>query len=147
MSTKTCTTCGQTLKDPRSLADHRRLMAIIDEAYHQWPEASPFKPDSAEHLRSWLICKAGPEWRTVATFDVSSFDDEQRALLIDAVLGKNTHGGITHDILYKVEPVSMSFKSMGQKEFGDLRTAIEEVIYHEIGVPAEQLLLERGRRA
>lgn len=132
----------------RSLQDHRRLMGIIAAAYDQWPERRGlFQPLSSEHLRSWLICKAGPGWRKVSTFDITGFSDEQRAVMSSAVMGAHTHCGITGDVLYKIEPKSMKFANMNQAEFGKLRDAICEVIAAEIGVPAEQLLKEREKAA
>jgi len=34
------------------------FFASIREAYHNWPEAHHFQPESAEHLRQWLLCHA-----------------------------------------------------------------------------------------
>lgn len=123
-------------------------MGIISAAYDQWPERDGlFQPMSFEHLRSWLICKAGHEFRKVGTFDISGFSEEQRSTLRAAVMGEHTHCGEHGDILYKIEPKSMKFEKMKQREFGLLRDAICEVIEAEIGVPADKLLKEHERAA
>lgn len=144
---KTCPHCGSS-HGTRSSPDHRRLMGIIAAAYDQWPERKGlFQPMSAEHLRAWLICKAGPDFRTVATFDMTGFTPEQRALTAKAVAGERAIVGQQDQWLYKIEPKSMKFEKMKQAEFSRLRDAICEVIEAEIGVPAERLLKERERAA
>ncbi len=137
---KTCATCPHEKKN-RSIKDHRRLMGIIAAAYDQWPErAGLFQPMSFEHLRSWLICKAGPEFRKVGTFDVTGFTEAQRNTLRAAIMDERTHCGEHENYIYKIEPKSMQFEKMKQGEFGRLRDAICEVIGAEIGVPADKLL-------
>lgn len=44
--TQVCKSCGQPLKG-RSHPDHRRLFALIQAAYDQWPETAPFQPVNA----------------------------------------------------------------------------------------------------
>lgn len=144
--TEICPTCPHEKKH-RSLQDHRRLMGIISAAFDQWPEQHQFSPNDAEHLRAWLICKAGPEFRTVTTFEVSDADAKLKEQISEIVRGRNTFPGWHGSVLYKVEPKSMSFRKMGQKEFGRLREAIEDVIFAEVGVPASQLLKEAEHAA
>jgi hypothetical protein len=37
---------------------HDALFAFIGDAYKSWPHTHPFRPDSAEHLRAWLLVEA-----------------------------------------------------------------------------------------
>jgi hypothetical protein len=41
-------------------------------------------------------------------------------------------------------PRSINFATLGQKEFGPLRQAVEEILEVEIGVTAEELLNLKG---
>lgn len=148
---KTCPHCGQSEK--RSSPDHRRLFKLIAVAFHHWPESfEEFSPDSAEHLRAWLICKAGPEFRNVTTFELPHADDpvvvarmmEFAEDLLESSNGFGRWKGLT---LHKFTPKSMSFEKMGRKEFNALREAITEVIEGVIGMDAETLLKEHERAA
>jgi hypothetical protein len=38
---------------------HDALFAYIGDAFENWPHSHPFRPDSAEHLRAWLLVEAG----------------------------------------------------------------------------------------
>lgn len=144
--TAVCKTCGQPLKG-RSNPDHRRLFALIQAAYDQWPETAHFQPVNAEHLRSWLICSAGPDWRNVVTHDVSDLDSEARMLLLKVIKDEHTHAGVKGDLIYKVTPKSMRFDKMSQGEFGALREAIEEVIEQHLGVTCDELLQHKENAA
>jgi hypothetical protein len=141
-----CDKCGQPL-NKRSNPDHKRLFALIKAAYDQWPESSCFKPVNAEHLRAWLVCKAGPGFRRVSTFDLGGLDSETRMLVLDVMKDEHTFGGCQGDILYKVQPLSMRFDKMPQKQFAILRQEIEDVIKVEIGVEADDLLKQHEAAA
>lgn len=61
-----CPVCGYHDKGkgkPRSIDQHRRFYGLVKKAFGQWPEKSDFQPEDEEHLRQWLICAAGPQWR------------------------------------------------------------------------------------
>jgi hypothetical protein len=38
---------------------HNGLFAYLTDAFENWPAAHPFRPDSAEHLRSWALVEVG----------------------------------------------------------------------------------------
>jgi len=139
MTERVCKTCGQPLKG-RSHPDHRRLFSLISSAFDQWPHNNVFQPVNAEHLRSWLICKAGPDFRRVTTFDLGGLDSETRMLVLSVMKDEHTHGGMQGDILYKVQPISMRFDKMPQKTFSTLRQEIEDVLKTELGVEPDELL-------
>jgi hypothetical protein len=145
MSTR-CPQCGF---DPghnhkRSNPDHARTFALVTAAYRNWPEQHQFQPQNAEHLRAWLICKAGPDWRNAqCTFLPDGSRDELFAIIRD-VLKDNLK---KFPILYRdgiavISPKSMSFTAMSQAEFGRLRDAITDVIEAEIGCTVADLMQE-----
>lgn len=148
MKGKSCPHCGGLLTKPRSEPDHRRFFAIIHAAFNQWPETHEFQPDNAEHLRAWLLCKAG--YRE-STFIPVEGDDPAVSRL--AVLG--VEGALKAARSYAfVRPVgdglaiftarSIAWDTLSQKDFGPIREAVEEIISAEIGVDADALLREKA---
>ena len=145
VASDTCPTCGAKTTKPRSEADHRRFFALIRAAFDQWPEGHDFQPDSAEHLRAWLLCKAG--YRNCTTIPIE--DDAPPAvgklaiLAIEAAIkAARTHAFPRlhgHGIAV-FSAKSIAWNTLSQKDFGPLRQAVEDVISAEIGVDAETLL-------
>lgn len=136
-----CPECGCDLapKKRRSVPDHRRLFALVRQAFDNWPEDHDFQPESAEHLRAWLVCKAG--WREATAYDLGDRADAAVVALalqagIKAAKGVGfvkVHGRS----VAVITPKSIDFRSMGQAEFGLLRDAITEIIKAEIGIDHE----------
>jgi hypothetical protein len=145
MSTR-CPSCGFEMgnSNRRSNPDHARLFALVHKAFHQWPEGHKFAPQNAEHLRAWLVCKAGPEWRNARA---TVLDGGEKSLIAEALrhaLGDDQKrfvvefpGGVA-----VISPKSMSFTAMSQAEFGKLRDAITDVIEAEIGCTVADLMQE-----
>jgi len=142
---KECPHCGGNLRRPRSSPDHRRLFGLIAAAHAQWPETHEFQPDSPEHLRAWLTCRAG--YRDVTTVQLGDAADETaRDLLVRgveaalaaarAVAFVRVHG--TGIAVFTAK--SIAWSKLGQDEFHSVRGRIEEIIEAELGVTAEQLL-------
>lgn len=136
-----CPECGCEIgaKKRRSVPDHRRLMALIHQAFTSWPEAHEFQPESAEHLRAWLICKAGWREATPIQFGETTSPDLMVLAMTAAIKAAN---GVAFVVPHGtgvavISPKSMSFRSMGQQEFGLLRDAITDIIRAETGIEAE----------
>lgn len=142
-----CPHCGAA---PRSSDDHRRLFALVKAAFEQWPESHEFQPDNPEHLRAWLLCKAG--YRDVTTIPVEYADDQPAMLklvmltaeaAIKAAKGYafiRPHNGA----LAVFSAKSLAWDTLDQKKFGPIRDAVTEIIEGIIGVSADQLLKERA---
>lgn len=137
-----CPECGCDLapKKRRSVPDHRRLMALIHQAFTSWPEAHDFQPESAEHLRAWLICKAGFRHATPIQFGRDVEPDVMVLAMTAAIRAAN---GVAFVVPHGtgvavISPKSMSFRAMGQAEFGLLRDAITDIIKAETGIDAER---------
>jgi len=137
-----CPECGCDLapRKRRSVPDHRRLFALIKQAFDNWPEAHDFQPENAEHLRAWLVCKAG--WRETTSYDLGEkADADVVALALQAGIkaAKGTGFVKVHGRgVAVITPKSMDFRSMGQAEFGLLRDAISDIIKSETGIDAER---------
>ena len=136
-----CPHCGCEIGDRkrRSVPDHRRLFALIKQAFDNWPEAHEFTPESPEHLRAWLTCKAG--WRKSTPIQFGSRTDQSLMVLAMTAAIRAAGGNafvVPHGTgVAVIAPRSMCFKGMGQQEFGLLRDSIEGVIELETGINCE----------
>lgn len=149
--TSKCPNCGFTLTEHasvRSAPDHRRLFGLIRAAYHHWPENHDFQPDNAEHLRGYLLCKAG--YRDVTTIPVEFAEDQPAVLKLVALAAEGAvkaakgHAFIRpHGAgLAVFSAKSIAWDKLDQKAFGKVREAVEEVIKAETGIDPDQLLKE-----
>ncbi len=152
MNEKSCPHCGGVLGKHRSLPDHRRFFALISAAHAQWPHDHDFKPDSVEHLRKWLITAAGH--RDVVEIAVPETEDQPAlarlvALSMQSALeAAGAYAFVRPDpnggrvAVYK--PRSIAWDTITQREFSEIRSAVEDVIEREVGVSAEDLLREKA---
>ncbi|MCB0066586.1 MAG: hypothetical protein KDD77_05520 [Caldilineaceae bacterium] len=146
---KSCPHCGMPLAKARSEADHRRFFAVIAAAFEQWPEGHEFQPDNSEHLRAWLTCKAGYREATYIELPDGSTEGMQRlfALSIEnAIKSADGHGFVVpyRSGVAVIKPKSINWHTLGQREFGAVRAAVEDVIKAETGLDAEQLLRSKA---
>lgn len=165
-----CPHCGSSLFDelvgrlskPRSLPQHRRLFKIIKLAFDAWPEGhDEFQPDSEDHLRAWLICMAGPDFREVHRIPLNAFAPEGTDFTPEitaafAAAAQATMKAVREDgnrfsfhrphakggSIAVYVPLSMKFEKMPHLTFCKLNNAIEDVL-RVVGLEPEQLLLER----
>lgn len=151
MGEKACPHCGGILHKHRSEPDHRRFFGLISAAFANWPERHDFQPSSAEHLRAWLLCKAGH-------YDVTTIplDHDHPAVAKLAVLAAEAavkaagayafirpHG----HALAVFSAKSIAWDKLSQRDFAPIRQAVEDVITAEIGVEADTLLRQHERAA
>jgi len=149
---KSCPHCGGILTKARSLPDHRRFFALIRAAFMHWPADHDFTPDSEEHLRRWLTCKAGyresipillPENADAATLHMFQ-------MAIEATIAACDGEGFV--VPYRsgvaiIKAKSIAWDKLGQKEFAEVRNAVEDVIKAETGFEADKLLSESEKAA
>lgn len=138
-----------TVKRPRSPEHHRLFFAVIARAFESWPEAHEFEPGDAEHLRAWLLCKAG--YRTTTHYSLAEVPEKRREVIVTTVaaaigqvLAGRDHAFVTphKDGLAVHVPRSMSFEKLGQKEFNALSEAVFAIIASVLGVEVEKLKKE-----
>lgn len=131
------------MSKPRSLDQHRRFFAVIKATHDHWPESHPFQPDNAEHLRAWLLVRAGHH--TVKTFHLDG-DGDEFARLIPVVtatmLGKHSWCRARGNELHVCVPQSIAFDKMDHKTFCKVCDDVDEVIRLETGLDPDQLLRE-----
>jgi hypothetical protein len=150
---KECPVCGYHDRGkgkPRSIDQHRRFYGLVRKAFHAWPEKSEFQPESEDHLRQWLICAAGPQWRESATQEVPpQLRNEALAPFVDRFavgIAKRTgkypfprlNTWTWKCTVYTAR--SIKFSEMPHLEFSALSNSVDEVIGAELGVEADALL-------
>ncbi len=137
-----CPDCGCVLGKVRSTQDHRRFFKVIAEAFSNWPHDHDFQPSDAEHLRAYLlvecgyaeistVCEAGPELVSLKLSIAPKASSRKRTFTFVRVIG----GYITI-----LQPHSIDFATLSQRDFGPLREAVEGVIEAALRVSAEELL-------
>lgn len=149
MNDKVCPSCGVILCKTRSLPDHRRFFALIKAAFEQWPESHSFQPDSAEHLRAYLTCKAGHRNVTELHLPAEATKDMQRLFQFGTECAIKAAGGVGFVVPYRdslvvISPKSIGWDTISQKEFGPFRDAVSDIIEAETGIKADDLLRERA---
>ena len=149
-----CPDCGAVFGKGRSLQDHRRLFGLLRAAFDQWPEAHVFRPRDPEHLRAYLLVQA--QHTDVASIPFPEDCGENAAVKTLFRLAVEATGAalerkagfvdyrVSSSGVEVVTPRSIDFRTIGQKEFGPIREAVESLIEEAIGVPAVQLLRARA---
>ena len=150
-----CVVCGHKDKGkgkPRSIDQHRRFYGLVRKAFANWPERSEFKPEDEDHLRQWLICAAGPQWREHSTQEVPApLRNESLAPFVElfaaaiaARTGRRPFPRLNtwtwKCTVYTAK--SIKFSEMPHLEFCALSNAVDEVVKAEIGVEPDALLKE-----
>lgn len=124
------------------MPQHRRLFALVRAAYFHWPEQHPFfHPQSEEHLRKWLIAKAGH--RATRSIDTSEMTPDQAVAAISAAMREAGPYAFTSNIgpvFYVMTANSISFEELTHKDACKLYDAMAEIIRMETGMDAEELL-------
>lgn len=145
---KSCPHCGAVLTKARSLPDHRRFFGVIRAAFEQWPERHEFQPDNEEHLRAWLLCKAGyrDNVHIPVPSDVPAVAKLAALAAESAIKAAHSYAFVRpgRDGLIVFSAKSLAFDTLSQKEFGPIRQAVEDVITAETGLDCEQLLREKA---
>lgn len=129
-------------KADRSLPQHRRLFGLIRAAHMHWPEKhETFEPLSEEHLRKWLLCKAGHHTvKTLALADMTA--SEAKALLEAAFYAAGAYSFVkgTAGKVHIFTPKSIAFDKLDHRAACKLFDEIGAVIETEIGIKADELL-------
>lgn len=136
-----CAKCPMKLQ--RSSEDHRRFFALVNAAFTHWPEQHEFTPDNAEHLRAWLMCKAGHRKTTMIETDEPA---ATVAAIEAAFRASDTYAFVRPygDGVAVYSPKSLRFDKTDQKAFNAVRDEVSSIIESVIGVTAEQLLREKA---
>lgn len=136
---------------PRSIDQHRRFFAVLAAIHSHWPEKHPFQPDSAEHLRAWLLVKA--KHCVINTYYMNEDASEAAKLLpiiTATMLRKHCWCRARGNELHVCVPLSISIHgpdSIGHTEFCKINDDVDDVIRAETGLDPDQLLREKDKAA
>lgn len=135
-----CPNCGQPMRQ-RSMDHHKLFFAFIREVYSHWPEAHPFQPRNAEHLRGWLLIEAGHyeeteiEHRSVA-FIVSV------AKAIYALVSGRVHCmrmfPTKRGVMVRVSK-PFDTGTVGKRAFEDIARAVFDYCHDNLGMDVEEM--------
>ena len=133
----------------------RRFFAMLRAMFSHWPENAQFSPESEEHLRKFILIRAG--YRETTDIPVAFAEDQPgltklTALSIEAALKAagayafirpHPDGGLVR--VFKAR--SIAFNQMGQDEFNALNDAVEAAYAQETGLDPEQVLKQTEQAA
>ncbi len=144
---------GQALKVStnahRSLRHHRLFMAAIAQAWVNWPESHEFKPQSFDHLRAWLLCKA--RYCNITTHELDSpHIAEVMVDVINQSLTQSSGYGFavySNNLVYVLTPKSIKWSKLPQKEFNKISQKVSDVLKAEIEMSLDDFKAEVGKAA
>lgn len=144
----------------RSVKQHNRFFSMIDKAFNQWPEQYEFQPLDKEHLRAWLLCKAGH--RHIESVDVNVLalsPKEQQLMRMAYETPFRRSKGKKKTKLYRfwhihrghafvIEPKSQSFEEMDHDDACKIMRAVDELVCDVLGIgETEELFAKRNKAA
>jgi hypothetical protein len=126
----------------------------VRKAFHHWPENHEFQPHDETHLRKYLVCRAGPQWRSVTEIPVPFAEDQPALTRLAAHMMQQAAEAAGGYVFPRVDMsggrvalyAAKSIKFPGQPggmphaEFCALSEAVDEVILAEMGIDPEALL-------
>ena len=133
----------------RSTPHHRLFFSVIARAFESWPESEKFQPEDAEHLRSYLLIKAGHFTKLdlrCENPDAMSLEDQLRAI-IRTISDKPP---LMHSYEWGVRifwSKSMSYSAADRKTFNEVCDKVFEIISVTLGVTIETLKREARQEA
>lgn len=143
-----CPSCGFPLSEhsrARSQQDHRRFFKLVSSTFYHWPDAHDFRPDSSEHLRAWLLCKAG--YRDVTMIPCPEHADAKIIQMISAAAAAALKASRSYAFirphaggLAVLSPRSIAWDKLDQSGFNRIRDAVEDVIRRETGMEPDEIM-------
>jgi hypothetical protein len=126
----------------------RRFFGVLRGMFSHWPEHAEFQPHSEEHLRKWVLCKAGHcETTDIALIyaeDQPSVTLETSAVVEAAIKAAGSFAFVRPDRnggrIRIFNAKSIAFDKLDQTTFNKLNDDIEAVFAAETGLnPADVL--------
>lgn len=117
-----------------------------------WPESAEFQPESEEHLRKYVLCRAGYydttdiaiEWAedqpALTKLAGLSIESAIKAAGSFAFVRSDARGGRVRVFRAK----SIAFHNLGQSPFNKLNDEVEAVYLSETGLDADTVLREHA---
>lgn len=137
---------------PRSLEQLRRFFGVLRAMYSHWPETvEEFQPHSEEHLRKWILCKAG-HGTVVQTLTMPRTGNPSLMAALMAFAEQlleidNRFGRWKGSTLAIYEAKSIAFHKLGQAEFNKLNDEVEAAYKEVTGLEPDEVLKNHERAA
>ena len=132
---------------PRSIDQHRRFFGLVRALFLHWPEAMEFQPDNEDHLRAYLLVKAG--YRSIREFSVEG-DATEFARLVPVVsalmLHKYCWAWADGNSIKVCAPESTRFDKLSHKDACKVYDKVDEFV-RTLGIDPDQILKEHERAA
>ena len=146
-----CPACGFVLPPHRHRSEphHNLFFAVIARAFDSWPESAKFQPEDAEHLRSYLLIKAGHFIKldlVAENPDALSLEDQLRTI-VRTISDKPP---LMHSYEWGVRIFwarSLSYAAADRKTFNEVCDKVFEIISITLGVPIETMKREAQKEA
>lgn len=134
---------------PRSIDQHRRFFGLVKALHSHWPESMDFQPDSEEHLRAYLLVKAGH--RSIKEFFIAeTAANEAVAHLIPIVsammLNRYCWAWVSGDGIKVCAPLTTNFKDMTHADACKVYDAVDEWLRAQ-GIDPDELLKQQEQAA
>lgn len=153
---KKCPHCGSEIEfnaKPRSVQQLRRFFAVLRAMHNHWPETCRFQPKDEEHLRSWVLCRAGHY--EVIDIDVPSPDKATMELVSRsveaAIKASRTYCFVQPDPdgnrVRVFSPKSIAFAKLNPDQFTKLNADCEFVFLQETGIDPSAALINEEQAA
>ena len=140
-----CPHCGCELVKARSPRHHRFFFAVIAHAYENWPEAHDFQPDSAEHLRAWLLTHTKHKFRLGNGLNAEKPDPLKMVDFVEMCLfevRKSGYGFVVMESNGEMTmhfPKSINYAELDQEEFAPIADDVFAVIEAEMKTTIKEL--------
>ena len=137
---------------PRSLEQLRRFFGVLRAMYNHWPETvEEFQPHSEEHLRKWILCRAG-HGSVVQTLTMPRTSNPSLMAALMAFAEQlleidNRFGRWKGSTLAIYEAKSIAFHKLGQAEFNKLNDEVEAAYKEVTGLEPDEVLKQHERAA
>lgn len=131
----------------RSTAQHNRFFAVVKAAFMNWPANEEFQPDTALHLRKWIIAKAG--WRHVMTIESPDFAEQAAECCLAMLKQRGEPGWIARvgGKLVVVSARSIAYSDMRHSDAVAYFTRAEDLLCEILDVKNGDELLKKSREA
>lgn len=133
------------VQEERSMASHRGYFAAVNEAWHQLPEKYAGRWVSPEHLRKFLLIKAG--YRTERTIPCASAEEARRVAAFAGPIDAYAVVIVRGDVVIHYTAKSQSVRSMDKEEFQRSKRDVLALLDELIGTKPGELQANAGQAA
>lgn len=132
------------ITQPRSNPHNSFFFAFLRETFDAWPSTHAFQPrDSSDHLRAWLLVKAGFSEQIEVDWPENKMQAVHAANTLKVVVNRFSRGKpfwvkIVGLKVVAAWPMSIAFENMDEEEFKRVTTIVFSVIYAEAGLDVDE---------